>query len=199
MSNAGLPPATFQKWQAAEPESTGDFAGDGRNFSAYWQLARELLAGLPAKPARGDEQTKVAETIHQKARAARQRFLGRHAASVYEKLTQNYSKFLRVEALALAAADAFPGLVDGFGDLPCNSSPPAAGRQARRLRASACRPTAATIWQNRSSVPCHFWAVISDTLVTSIFGPQYRGRLLLPCERTHPRRFSQRLVRRCSA
>jgi thioesterase DpgC len=111
MSNAGLSPATFQKWQAAEPDSIGDFAGDCRSFSAYWQLARELLANLPAKPARSDEQIRVAETIHQKARAARQRFLGRHVASVYEKLTQNYSKFLRVEALVLAAANAFPGLV----------------------------------------------------------------------------------------
>src|SRR6201996_2440800 len=111
MNNAGLPPATFQKWQTAEPVVTGDFAGDCRSFSAYWQLARELLANLPAKPARSDEQAKGAETIHQQARAARQRFLSRHVVSVYEKLTQNYSKFLRVEALALAAADVFPGLV----------------------------------------------------------------------------------------
>jgi thioesterase DpgC len=111
MNNAGLSPATFQTLQTAEPDATGDFAGDCRSFSAYWQLARELLAGLPAKPARSDEQAGIAETIQQKARAARQRFLGRHAASVYEKLTQNYSKFLRVEALVMAAADAFPGLV----------------------------------------------------------------------------------------
>ena len=113
---AGLPAAMFQTWQTAEPDSTvsiagGDFAGDCRRYAAYWQLTRELLRSLPAKPARNVEQSSAAETIQQKARATRQRFLARHVASVYESLTQNYSKFLRVETLVQAAADAFPGLV----------------------------------------------------------------------------------------
>jgi (3,5-dihydroxyphenyl)acetyl-CoA 1,2-dioxygenase len=108
---AGLPAAILQTWQAAEPDSAEDFAGDCRRYAAYWTLARELLGHLPAKPARNEEQAKAAEAILGKARAARQRFLTRHAASVYETLTQNYSKFLRVEPLVHAAADAFPGLV----------------------------------------------------------------------------------------
>jgi (3,5-dihydroxyphenyl)acetyl-CoA 1,2-dioxygenase len=111
-----LPAATLQTWQAAEPDSTtgfaeSDFAGDCRRYAAYWKLACELLESLPAKPARNDEQARTAETIQEKARAARQRFLARHVASVYERLTQNYSRFIRVEALVQAAADAFPGLV----------------------------------------------------------------------------------------
>src|ERR1700722_7179335 len=106
-----LPAATLQTWQAAEPTSTDDFAGVCRRYVAYWKLSRELLGNLPARPARNDEQAKAAETIREKARAARQRFLERHVASVYERLTQNYSRFLRVEALIQAAADTFPGLV----------------------------------------------------------------------------------------
>jgi len=111
LSLAGLPIAALQTWQTAEPDSTGDFASDCRRYTAYWRLSRELLGSLAAKPARNEEQTRAAETIQQKARASRQRFLAQHVASVYETLTQNYSKFLRVEALVLAAADAFPGLV----------------------------------------------------------------------------------------
>src|SRR5579859_1191484 len=111
-----LPDAVLQTWQAAEPDSAtdfvgGDFAGDCHRYAAYWKLGRELLANLPAKPARNDEQARAAETIQKKARAARQRFLARHAASVYQRLTQDYSKFLRVETLVEAAAEAFPGLV----------------------------------------------------------------------------------------
>ena len=68
-----LPAAILQTWQAAEPDSTDDFAGDCRRYAAYWELARELLGNLPAKPARNDEQARAAETIQQKARAARQR------------------------------------------------------------------------------------------------------------------------------
>src|SRR5579862_5921505 len=114
----GLPAATLQTWQTAEPASAAhiagaDFAGDCRRYAVYWKLGRELLGHLPAKPARNDEQTKAAEVIQQKTRDARQRFLTRHAASVYETLTLTYSKFLRVETLVRAAADAFPGLVPG--------------------------------------------------------------------------------------
>jgi thioesterase DpgC len=106
-----LPAAILQSWQTSEPDLTDDFAGDCRRYAAYWKLSRELLGNLPAKPARNDEQARVTETIREKARAARRRFLERHTASVYERLTQNYSRFLRVEALVQAAAAAFPGLV----------------------------------------------------------------------------------------
>ena len=110
---AGLPAEILGAWQAAEPDSTGEFAGDCRRYAAYWKLARELLDNLPAKPARDNEQTRAAETIHARARAARERFLAQHVAAVYQTLTQNYSRFLRVETLVEAAADAFPGLVPG--------------------------------------------------------------------------------------
>jgi thioesterase DpgC len=112
-----LPAATLQSWQAAEPDSADDFAGDCRRYLAYWKLARELLGSLPAKPARNDQQARAAETIQEKARAARQRFLAQHTASVYERLTQNYSRFIRVEPLVQAAADAFPGLVPGADEI----------------------------------------------------------------------------------
>ncbi|HET6839050.1 MAG TPA: enoyl-CoA hydratase-related protein, partial [Bradyrhizobium sp.] len=111
LSLAELPTATLQTWQSAEPHSTDDFVGDCRRYTAYWRLSRELLGYLPAKPARTEKQARAAETIQQKARASRQRFLAQHTASVYEALTQNYSKFLRVETLVKVAADAFPGLV----------------------------------------------------------------------------------------
>jgi enoyl-CoA hydratase/carnithine racemase len=117
-----LPAAHVETWQSSEPDSDsdvagGDFAGDCRRYTAYWKLSRELLGHLPAKPARNAEQAEAAETIRQKARAARQRFLARHVASVYRILTQDYSKFLRVETLVGAAADAFPGLVPDAGQI----------------------------------------------------------------------------------
>ena len=106
-----LPAETLNAWQAAEPDSAADFADDCRRYSAYWQLGRELLGKLPARPARNDEQAKAADIIHQKARAARQRFLARHVASVYRRLTKDHERFIRVEALVETAAETFPGLV----------------------------------------------------------------------------------------
>ena len=121
---AGLPAEILGAWQAAEPDSTGEFAGDCRRYAAYWKLARELLDNLPAKPARDNEQTRAAETIHARARAARERFLAQHVAAVYQTLTQNYSRFLRVETLVEAAADAFPGLVPGADQIAEDASRP---------------------------------------------------------------------------
>ena len=112
-----LPAAIVQAWQAAEPDSTDDFAGDCRRYAVYWKLARELLGHLPAKPARNDEQAKAVEIIQQKARDARQRFLTRHVALVYQELTKNYSTFVRVEELVRSAVNAFPGLVPNSDEI----------------------------------------------------------------------------------
>jgi thioesterase DpgC len=128
-----LPAELLQTWQTAEPDSTDDFASDCRRYAAYWELARELLGNLPAKPARDDEQARAAETIQQKARAARQRFLARHAASVYETLTQNYSRFLRVETLVQAAADAFPGLVPGADQIAEDAGRPQRDKEGAEI------------------------------------------------------------------
>ncbi len=45
------------------------------------------------------------------ARAARSRFLAAHAEAVYDRLTRNRSRFVRVEDLVVEAASAVPGLV----------------------------------------------------------------------------------------
>ena len=71
---------------------------------------RPVLAGLPNKPARTPAQAKAADAIHQKARDARDLFLRRHVEAVYAAATHNFSRFVRVEELVFAAADAFPGL-----------------------------------------------------------------------------------------
>src|SRR4051812_33455591 len=44
------------------------------------------------------------------ARAARKTYLATHAATLYRRLTQDYTRFLRVDELAYAAADLVPGL-----------------------------------------------------------------------------------------
>ena len=90
---------------------TADFAGDCARFSRYWEASAAALARLPAKPARNAEEARGAETIKQEARAARGRFLAAHADAVYDQLTRNRSRFVRVEHLVYDAAALVPGLV----------------------------------------------------------------------------------------
>jgi thioesterase DpgC len=107
---AGLPEALISEWQAAEPEVTGDLGQDRRSHGEFWRRSDALLARLPRKAARAAAEAATADAIHAQAREARERFLRRHAEAVYAELTRGLSRFVRVEELVLAAAEAFPGL-----------------------------------------------------------------------------------------
>ncbi len=97
--------------QEAAPRDTGDFAGDCARYSRFWEQSAALLARLPAKPARNAEQAEAAERIKQAAREARARFLSAHVEAAYDRLTQDRSRFVRVEHLVYDAASLVPGLV----------------------------------------------------------------------------------------
>jgi thioesterase DpgC len=70
-----------------------------------------LLATLPPKPDRDRHQQCVADTILKTCRELRTRFMRRHAAQVYDVLTNGRTKYLRLCDLVSAAAERFPGLV----------------------------------------------------------------------------------------
>ena len=90
--------------------ASADFAADCARFSRYWESSAALLARLPAKPARSADEAKAAESIQREARAARSAFLSAHTAEVYDRLTRNRSRFVRVEELVYEAASLVPGL-----------------------------------------------------------------------------------------
>src|SRR5579871_4361573 len=98
-------------WRTAAAAVSGDLGRDRQTFSAFWFKSRRLIESLPAKPARNDAQAHIAAEVDLAARQSRERFLQRHVEAVYTELTQDFSRFVRVEHLVQAAADAFPGLV----------------------------------------------------------------------------------------
>jgi len=69
------------------------------------------LAALPPKPRRDAGQQRAAEAVLAEGRAARESFMARHAAEIYERLTSGCTRFLRVRELVYAAAAEWPGLV----------------------------------------------------------------------------------------
>jgi thioesterase DpgC len=110
LRRAGIGSDVVDNWNAAVPADTADFAGDCIRYSRFWKTSAQMLARLPAKPERNGEQAQAAEQIKRVARDARQDFLRAHAAAVYDKLTKNRSRFVRVEQLIYDAADLVPGL-----------------------------------------------------------------------------------------
>lgn len=96
--------------QPAPIEATVDFTADCERFSRFWEASAARLVRLPAKPARSAEEASDAESLKREARAARGRFLAAHADAVYDRLTRNRSRFVRVEQLVYEAATLVPGL-----------------------------------------------------------------------------------------
>src|SRR5262245_24136973 len=106
----GLDQATVAAWAAARQERTIDLAGDRERYGQLWRCCEDLLRRLPPKPKRNEVEAAAADAILISARAHRERFLGAHGEALYDQLTRNRSRFLRLDALVAEAAQAVPGL-----------------------------------------------------------------------------------------
>src|SRR5260370_19431805 len=114
---AGVALGDVKAWLQAEPSEAIEFSADRTKFSEYWARSARLFGRLPQKPRRSASEHAAAELIQERARDARVRFLRRHADAVYDALTQQRSPFVRVEELAIRAADVVPGLVPTAQDI----------------------------------------------------------------------------------
>jgi thioesterase DpgC len=108
---AGVSEAAVAAWQAARPAGAAGLGEDRERYAAFWRESKALLSALPAKPRRNEAEARAAEAILSTAREGREEFLRAHAVEVYVEITRGRSRFLRLEELVFAAAEAFPGLV----------------------------------------------------------------------------------------
>ena len=111
LAAAGLSGSAVNAWLTSRPEPSANFKRDTAAFEKFWRLAADLRAKLPEKAARTVTETEAAAFILGSERSAREAFLAAHVEAVYRKLTNDCSSFVRVERLALDAADLVPGLV----------------------------------------------------------------------------------------
>ena len=86
-------------------------AADSASAAKYFETAAAALKSLGAPAARGDNARKDAQQIKIRWRAALENFLRRHVGEIYDSLTSDRSKTLRVCELLYAVADRFPGLL----------------------------------------------------------------------------------------
>ncbi len=107
---AGLDEAAVAAWLAARVERTTDLETDRSAYMQLWRAGDDLLQRLPPKPKRSDAEAAAADMLLTSARAHRERFMAAHGEVLYDRLTRNRSKFLRLDALVLEAAQIVPGL-----------------------------------------------------------------------------------------
>jgi (3,5-dihydroxyphenyl)acetyl-CoA 1,2-dioxygenase len=86
-------------------------AADSASAAKYFETARAALKSLGAPSARGDIARKDAQQIKLRWRAAQENFLRRHVGEIYDTVTGNRSKTLRVCELLYTVADRFAGLL----------------------------------------------------------------------------------------
>lgn len=111
LTAAGLSPDAIAAWRHAAPTAVGGFDKDCAAFSSYWRQTAELLGRLPRLSQRNERERAAAGTIQETARTSRVRFLRDHVDAIYDRLTGERSRFVRVERLVMQAADLVPGLV----------------------------------------------------------------------------------------
>ncbi len=110
LKSAGLGASSVSEWSAAGIADTSDYGSDVRRYGQFWTRCNALLGALPKKPKRNTSESTAAAAILAAAREHRERFLGAHAEVLYDRLTQNRTRFVRIEELVFAAAAAVPGL-----------------------------------------------------------------------------------------
>jgi (3,5-dihydroxyphenyl)acetyl-CoA 1,2-dioxygenase len=89
----------------APPRFGGTLAQDREVAATYFAAAGEALAALKARG--GDGRAEAAE-LKGEIRAAKERFLRRHAVPIYDEVTNNGARFLRVSELLDAAGARYP-------------------------------------------------------------------------------------------
>jgi (3,5-dihydroxyphenyl)acetyl-CoA 1,2-dioxygenase len=117
LTAAGLPPDAVSAWNAAAPKPTGCYPQDRHHFSDYWLRSTHLLSRLPPANRRTECEQAAGARIVEAARRTRRQFLRDHVERLYNALTADGTRHIRVEELVMAVADAVPGLVPGRQDL----------------------------------------------------------------------------------
>lgn len=134
LRSAGLEEEALERWTRAKPPATSaSLADDARAFTAFWRQSAALLARLPAKRQRSEEERAAAELIAQEARSARVSFLAAHVAELYDRLTERRSRFLSLDDLLSAVASAVPGLAPSAEELDADAALPLAHKSGAEI------------------------------------------------------------------
>ena len=118
LSNAGLSQTDVEAWiedldgLSLPPESDpARLDSDAALVEPIFNRGRAFLDALPLKSKRTDGERAAGQTLGQAMAALCERFCRVHRGSMYSRLTDDYTRFLRVDDLVWRAAECWPGLL----------------------------------------------------------------------------------------
>ena len=97
--------------------NTASLTRDAQRLARICRQGRELLAQLPAKSKRGARAKAAGHALVHLLADAAWRFFRAYRGPIYDTLTQNRSRFLRLDELALKAAELLPGILPTRAEL----------------------------------------------------------------------------------
>ena len=133
LAAAGLSGEAASAWLNNRPSVSGKYRQDIGVFGRTWAQGLDLIAKLPAKASRNSAQANAAALIHRTDREARDAFLIAHAGTLYRALTNDLSKFVRVEDLVDDASSHVPGLVPARDELAREIGLDQSAREGREI------------------------------------------------------------------
>ncbi len=95
----------------AEPAFGASLSRDAEAASKYFTDLEAVLQSLPQKAARKGEQPAETAALKARARAVKEQFFRHHAAAIYDEMTDNGARALRVSELLAAASGRYPALL----------------------------------------------------------------------------------------
>jgi thioesterase DpgC len=101
----------------AEPAFGSSLARDAEAASAYVAaIDAQVRAARKAAPA-GEERVADVVALKTRAQKVKDRFFRHHATAIYDQVTDEGARFLRVRDVVLAAADLYPALLPTEAEL----------------------------------------------------------------------------------
>jgi enoyl-CoA hydratase/carnithine racemase len=121
LSRAGLSSAGPQDWAASAPGPGASFGGSfpaaADTVSDFLIRGQALIGRLPVRAARSAEEQAAHDAITEIMNDAREDFLRAHTAALYDALTGDCTRALRLDELAAGAAARVPGLVPSSAEM----------------------------------------------------------------------------------
>jgi thioesterase DpgC len=111
LERAGLSAAAGADWAASAPDWRGSLTAAAGALSVFLSRGQALIRRLPAPAACTADERAAREAIGEVMNGAREHFLRSHAAALYDALTTDRTRSLRLGELVGEAARLVPGLV----------------------------------------------------------------------------------------
>jgi thioesterase DpgC len=130
---AGLAQADIDGWSMSSPSRVESFAAAADALSSFLRRGIALEERLPEPGDRSDAERLAGQALTATLSAARVSFLNAHAGELYDELTDNCAKPVRLEAFVYDAAERVPGLVPSRQAMEAERARPLAEKRGYEL------------------------------------------------------------------